>query len=470
MEGMQREWIPESARVVTFVGAGGKTGLMMELAQEYAKKGRRVIVTTSTHMFFPGTDAAKLARQYPEEMEWVIFGDQNLDTKQGTVERSREDSEEWWKNCSCRIREYLAEGKVVLTACPDPKNPWKIAALPETYRKELTSLADLCLVEGDGSARKPVKIPRAWEPVIPEESDVTVAVLGMSALDQKIEDVSYVPEEMAAFLGKTREDILTKEDLLRILTHPAGLKKGSCGQYYVILNQADTVELRKTSEDILRELRREGIPGHWSTRRTRLGLVLLAAGLSRRFTGAEKMKAKLSDGKTLYEHAMELAEKIPAYCHVFVTKEEELRGKIEGRSFLCQGDRLTWQAVVNPMPERGIASSMQCGIQASEDVDGWLFMVCDQPGLSEGLVLRIIEAWRECRGDIISASCMGVPGNPKLFSAVFGEELMALSGDTGGRQILKNHRSGLWFEETLNSEELFDIDTKEDLDRIDRMR
>ena len=33
------------------VGAGGKTSLIKKMADEYRKQGRKVFVTTSTHMF-----------------------------------------------------------------------------------------------------------------------------------------------------------------------------------------------------------------------------------------------------------------------------------------------------------------------------------------------------------------------------------------------------------------------------------
>ena len=40
-------------RVVSLVGAGGKTSTMYDLAGELADRGARVLVTTSTHIFKP---------------------------------------------------------------------------------------------------------------------------------------------------------------------------------------------------------------------------------------------------------------------------------------------------------------------------------------------------------------------------------------------------------------------------------
>lgn len=38
---------------VAFVGAGGKTSCMLELAQQWKKQGKKVLVTTSAHMENP---------------------------------------------------------------------------------------------------------------------------------------------------------------------------------------------------------------------------------------------------------------------------------------------------------------------------------------------------------------------------------------------------------------------------------
>ena len=40
-------------RIISIVGAGGKTSTMYDLAEELAKKGARVLITTSTHIAKP---------------------------------------------------------------------------------------------------------------------------------------------------------------------------------------------------------------------------------------------------------------------------------------------------------------------------------------------------------------------------------------------------------------------------------
>ena len=48
---------------------------------------------------------------------------------------------------------------------------------------------------------------------------------------------------------------------------------------------------------------------------------------------------------------------------------------------------------------------------------------------------------------LASAASNGQPGNPTLFSGDWREELLKLSGDTGGRKIMKRHPDEIfWFE------------------------
>ena len=48
--------IPPSARCICAVGAGGKTSLLYELAEEYRQEGQRVLLTTTTKMYLPEND------------------------------------------------------------------------------------------------------------------------------------------------------------------------------------------------------------------------------------------------------------------------------------------------------------------------------------------------------------------------------------------------------------------------------
>lgn len=57
-------------KIISVIGAGGKTTLIHRLAEEYQRKGNAVLVTTTTHMFAePGTDLSCDAFSIREKLQ-----------------------------------------------------------------------------------------------------------------------------------------------------------------------------------------------------------------------------------------------------------------------------------------------------------------------------------------------------------------------------------------------------------------
>ena len=59
--------------------------------------------------------------------------------------------------------------------------------------------------------------------------------------------------------------------------------------------------------------------------------------------------------------------------------------------------------------------------------------------------------------------CDGVPGNPAIFHNRYYGELMKLTGDQGGRRILKVHPEEVWQYQMKNPKELKDFDYFEEM-------
>ena len=113
--------IPPSARCICAVGAGGKTSLLYELAEEYRQEGKRVLLTTTTKMYLP-------------EKDGVLDG-----TAKEIKEKLERDG-------------FAAVGSVF--------SEEKMGSLPKAVFDEVFSFADVVLVEADGSKRMPLKMPR----------------------------------------------------------------------------------------------------------------------------------------------------------------------------------------------------------------------------------------------------------------------------------------------------------------------
>ncbi|MGN0982615.1 MAG: selenium cofactor biosynthesis protein YqeC [Candidatus Limivicinus sp.] len=159
-----------------FVGAGGKTTLIHQQAEQYRAEGKSVFVTTSTHMRIePDT----LLTDDPEEI----------------------------------IRQLRRTG-YAMAGIPEGK---KIRALsPETYRRAC-AFADVVLVEADGAARKYIKFPNATEPVIYDNVEEIVVVCGLSALGRPLREVAHRPELVMTCLGASEHTIITLEHIAKLV-------------------------------------------------------------------------------------------------------------------------------------------------------------------------------------------------------------------------------------------------------------
>lgn len=163
--------------IIAVVGSGGKTTRIKRLAEQYRNQGKRVLITTSTHMF--------------------IEEDTLLTDDAGTIILA------------------LKEKSCVMAGVPDGK---KIKALSKETFDEVCLHADVVLVEADGSKCLPLKYPNATEPVIPNNTDEIVVVCGLNAIGQKAKDVCHRLELVKACLGIADETMITASHVQRLVT------------------------------------------------------------------------------------------------------------------------------------------------------------------------------------------------------------------------------------------------------------
>lgn len=122
-------------------------------------------------------------------------------------------------------------------------------------------------------------------------------------------------------------------------------------------------------------------------------------------------------------------------------------------------------------PEAGIFRGVrEIGdrVEAGEE-DVCCFAVCDQPWLKAETVRGLVEGFlrsgkglgclgcRERAGDKIRL------GNPAIFAPRYRRELLALTGDVGGRKIIKKHPEDLYVFQVSDVAELEDVDTRSQL-------
>lgn len=181
--------------ITALIGSGGKTTLMYTLARELARQGR-VIVTTSTKIYRPN----------------ILFT---------LISPGKAD-----------ILSAFAHRKVLCVGAPGPEG--KLTA-PELSFGELAALADYVLVEADGSKGRPLKAHASHEPVIPQEANQSILVLGADGFGKPVSEVCHRPELFAKIANLREKDLVTPESLAKVLNFE-GLSNR------VFINQVETEE------------------------------------------------------------------------------------------------------------------------------------------------------------------------------------------------------------------------------------
>lgn len=191
----------------------------------------------------------------------------------------------------------------------------------------------------------------------------------------------------------------------------------------------------------------------------KLGVILLAAGQSKRF-GANKLLSTVG-GRPMVCCALESACALRAARVAAVTGCEEIARL--AASYGCE-------VIANDAPQLGQSHSIRLGVSAMLDMDAVLLMVCDQPRLTAASLERLAQRF-SCAGK--GVACLKDAthrGNPAVFARRTFDELLALEGDRGAKGVLRAHENDLLVVETLLPDELSDADTPEMLAQITECR
>ncbi|MFE6689247.1 NTP transferase domain-containing protein [Streptomyces sp. NPDC057743] len=189
--------------------------------------------------------------------------------------------------------------------------------------------------------------------------------------------------------------------------------------------------------------------------------LLLAAGGGRRLGG--RPKALLDHrGRPLVEHAARvLRDGGCGPVHIVLGAAAETvreRAQLTG-----------YHVSVNPNWAAGMGSSLRVGLAAlaGSRADAVLVSLVDQPGIGAAAVARLVAA-ATGRGALAAAAYGGERGHPVLFGADRWADVAASAeGDRGARTYLRQHADALTLVECGDVAEPYDIDTPDDLTRLE---
>lgn len=204
---------------IAFAGAGGKTSWIYALAQELRQQGKRILITTTTHMYRPS--------------RWGVYTGKTDDV----------------------LRQLQCEGIAVAGTLTE-KN--KISYAGDDLFKNSCPFADVILVEADGSRRLPIKIMGEHEPVIPDGTDAVCCLAGLSALGKSLGEACFRANQS----GYDESVMITPGIFASVW------RQGCLQTMYTrypkmpvipVLHQADTQVLQEMGRNIYREIHVQGI-------------------------------------------------------------------------------------------------------------------------------------------------------------------------------------------------------------------
>ncbi len=437
---------PAHPDVVAIVGGGGKSTTAFRLAAEVAATGRRAVVAPSTRIAaFQTTWAPAFLEVVGTSLPWKeleqllmahgycllggpIVGDRRLGLQPGQIDE-----------LSARAAEL------------------GIAAIT---------------VEADGSKMRPVKAPADHEPVLPATTTLLAPVSGLDAVGRPIEaHTVHRPERVRAVLGLSSDKPanLTPAMLAQLLRHPAGSAKGlqPTMRLQPLLNKADTplrLAYGRLTATLLAQAGHPALlttvgssnPAPVAERWGPVALIVLAAGGSRRMGRPKQLEVVNGEAMVVRAARTALASNVGPVSVV------------TGAAAAAVASLLRTQVpaaaiVPNPAWETGQATSMQTALRAlPAAVEAAILMPVDQPFLDEVLLRRLVQAWRT-GADLVAPTPDGIPrGAPALFDRRFWPELMAITGDAGGRSVLTAQRD-VCVTVPAAAAWLRDIDTPDDL-------
>lgn len=220
-----------------------------------------------------------------------------------------------------------------------------------------------------------------------------------------------------------------------------------------------------------------------STFETKIGCVIMASGKSRRF-GENKLLAEFA-GKSLIQTVVDLTSKNFTdgdLSYKNVSDEETINHDLTGMELFTKRLVLTRTREVEEICKKQNVpviyhelqkrnEAIRLGIEEMQDMDGVLFCPCDQPLLKQSSLQNMITQFRENfevgNKDVILRLCYGEKiGAPVLFGKGNFMELMNLPEGYGGSWICKQYPGRVRMVQAENLLELFDIDTKEELEYL----
>ena len=163
--------------------------------------------------------------------------------------------------------------------------------------------------------------------------------------------------------------------------------------------------------------------------------IVLAAGMSKRF-GQPKQLLKLGD-KYLLEWVLDaaLASRLSRIVLVLGHEHQRIMQRLGP---LMTQPRL--QVVINRRYREGQSQSLRAGLsEVRKEFSAAMFLLGDQPRLRSATIDHLLECFWNSRKSICVPVYRGIRGNPTIFGRSMYGKLMAIEGDVGARNVIRDN-------------------------------
>ena len=212
--------------IISLVGAGGKTSLMFRLAHELEKAGESVLTTTTTKIFEPTSDQSTgliVSESVPTMLE--------------------------------KARQLMTGSRHVTAAAERLHDKKKLRGYSSAVIQDIweSRLFRWIIVEADGAAGRPLKVPADHEPVLPACTSVLVGMIGLNCAGQRVNDQwVFRREQFSRLSGLADGSVITESAIISALEHKKGIFKNAPAEAVCIafFNQADSTQNLAAGRDI----------------------------------------------------------------------------------------------------------------------------------------------------------------------------------------------------------------------------
>lgn len=425
----------DSSPCIAFVGAGGKTAALFQLARQLPSP---VIVTATSHL---GAWQFGLADRH-------IMTDSSAPLEE---------------------LEHGLQGVILVTGEMDGDRSKPINESLMNWLYQYCGYHSIpLLIEADGSRQKPLKGWAQHEPAIPGFVNCVVQVVGLKGIGKPLnEEFVHRSGVFSKLSGVNMGEIITAESISHVLTQSqGGLKNFPNGaRRIVLLNQADTHELQAIANGMvqpllaafdsviissLNEVRIYAV-------HERIAGIILAAGESTRYGEVKQLLdwRGLPFVRAVAQTALESGlSPVIVVSGANAAKIESAVRDLDVRI----AHNIEWKS--------GQGSSIRAGILSLKetDVGGAIFLLTDQPQVTTSVIRALVEKHAEGLYPVVAPMVMDQRANPVLFDRSTFRDLLCIEGDVGGRAIFHKHRVEYlpWHDERL----LLDVDTPEMYQRL----